>query len=190
MQATQEYLHQQPQRKPPHILLISAALVAFIGLTLFALKITDPALPDMTIQPLDGYEVQWLSQPRDLTTTINDLQRTLYAGNCRYTLHGWSADNKLYYGSNCIRDLWEYNSINGNGVRRIEALPANFEPATQITRWDRSRSSTGPSKPRGTQGFVITFEKSTSPDGTVEAAVTQDFFYDPLDVIVLRQTDE
>lgn len=160
-----------------------AALGLMLAAPVFVLWMYGPfSLP---IQLRAGYQIAWLTEPGNmLSSAIKSSQESYDIVGCRYTLHGWSANNVLYYGSDCAGDMWRYDPLLDREPQPIEALPADFEPTTQIIRWD---APTGPQPPSGITNFTITFEKTSSPDGGMEAAVVQRTFYGPLDVIVVNR---
>ena len=101
---------------------------------------------------------------------------------CKYKLHGWSNDHRLYFGSNCSNDLWMYDPQKGETRRKIQRLPHNFEPVSLVKSYQ--------SRPMGQSGLSVTriVEESDSMDGQYEAFVIQDSFYGPFDVLVMRRS--
>ena len=169
--------------------------VRFFASTVFAFLILSPLAVlqiygpfTLATQLRQGYEISWLTEPNNrLASAIKSAQNEYEITGCRYTLYGWSTDNRLYYGSNCTNDLWQYDPAAGTPEpQRITSLPQGFEPSTRITKWGKS---TGPQPPLGIESFTITFEKIASFDRTMEAAVIQKTFYGPLDVIVVHRPD-
>ena len=137
-----------------------------------------------SVDVVQGYELDWLTQPQGyFASAFKSAQRAHDINGCKYRLHGWSGDNRLYYGSECGNDLWLYNPLSSDGPQRIDLLPTGFAAATEI--------SARLARARGEDTLWVTriVEDSTSADGMFSAAVIQDSFYGPFDVIVMRRAD-
>ena len=159
-----------------------------------------------TFEPPPGYDVIWLTQPESsLAGTIRRAQaeiEDLY-GSCEFRLLGWSEDNKLYYNKgnghpNCIygdgNALWLYDPVTGKQAERIKRLPDGFTSSSTILK--------GPRHPEEAElkakypNFVEIsawagrlVEESTSPDGTMKAAVIQDWSPLHYEVIIIQPAD-
>ena len=137
-----------------------------------------------SVDVVQGYELNWLTQPQGyFASAFKSAQRAHDIDGCRYRLHGWGGDNRFYYGSECGNDLWLYDPQSGDGPQRIKMLPGAFSAATEI--------SATLARPRGEDTLWVTriVEEATSADGMFRAAVIQDSFYGPFDVIVMRRAD-
>lgn len=159
-----------------------------------------------TFEPPPGYEVNWLTRPESsLAGAIRRAQfeiEDLYV-SCEYRLLGWSGDNKLYYSRgdgapNCIygdgNPLWLYDPVSGNEPERIKRLPDGFTSSSTVLRGPRHPDEAEMKANNPNFGEIIAWpdrlvEESTSPDGTMTAAVIQDFSAYHYEVIVMRRAD-
>ena len=159
-----------------------------------------------TFEPPPGYDVIWLTQPESsLAGTIRRAQaeiEDLY-GSCEFRLLGWSEDNKLYnnkgngYPNSIYGDgnaLWLYDPVTGKQAERIKRLPDGFTSSSTISKVPRhpEEAELKAKYPNFVEisawaGRLV--EESTSPDGTMKAAVIQD--WSPLnhEVIVIQPAD-
>lgn len=175
-------MSKRTRNKSRLIVIILSVCGLLITVPFAVMRIYEPFT--LSVQEKNGYEMNWLTQPKNqLASSLKTAQNAFDITGCRHALHGWSADNKLYYGSNCQNDLWLYDPLTSQEPQRISELPDDFESETKIVQWDKP---TGPRPPKGIRNFTITFEKSTSPDNRMEAAIIQEQFYGPLDVIVMH----
>lgn len=134
-----------------------------------------------------GYTMQWLTEPENqFASAFKSAQRLYEKEGCQYTLYGWSTANELFYGSNCDGNFWQYNPQTQRKPVRAAEIPNAVVAQSTVTRWT---SNVGPSSPGGFQEFVITQEKSTSPNGRMEAAIIQNTFYGPYDIVILIQEE-
>ena len=137
-----------------------------------------------TVRVARGYELIWLTQPQGrFASAFKTAQREHDVNGCEYLLHGWSPDNRLYYGSDCGNALWMYDPQTGEKPRRLQHLPVDSGSLTAVT-------ATGNFRPSGQDGLSATWvtEVSLSPDGRSRAAVIQDSFYGPFDLIVMHRS--
>lgn len=137
-----------------------------------------------TVRVANGYELSWLTQPQGrFASAFKTAQREHDVSGCKYLLKGWSLDNRIYYGSNCGTGLWMYDPKTGEKPRRLQHLPVDSESLTAVR-------VTGNSRPSGQDGLSATLvaETSLSPDGRSLAAVIQDSFYGPFDLIVMHRS--
>ena len=137
-----------------------------------------------SVDVVQGYELNLLTQPQGyFASAFKSAQREHDIVGCKVRLHGWSGENQLYYGSDCRNDLWRYDPLSRNGPQRIELLPTDFAPSTGI--------SATQVRTHGGDSLWVTriVEESLSPDGMFRAAVIQDSFYGPFDVIVMKPAD-
>lgn len=131
-----------------------------------------------------GEELNWLTEPEGaLGGAIRRAQPRLDIYGCIYKLHGWSKDNRLYYDTGgaatyglqfCSAQVWRYDPNSSSEPQLIWWLPADFESASQIV--DGPPFEEKEDTPPG--GGVFAWpkrivEESTSPDGTMSAAVIQ-----------------
>lgn len=141
----------------------------------------------LTVQVKPGYTMQWLTEPQNYFASVFKSAQRLYENQgCHYTLYGWSTANELYYGSDCEPNFWQYNPQMRSEPQPVMAIPSSVPEQSVVTRWT---SNVGPSAPHGFQEFVITHEKSTSPDGQMEAAIIQNGFYGPFDIVILTRAE-
>ena len=157
-------------------------------------------------EPPPGYEVNWLTRPE--SSLAGAIRRGLsemddIRGSCEYRLLGWSGDNKLYYSKgdgypNCIYGdgniLWLYDPVSGNAPGRIKRLPDGFTSSATVLRGPRhpdeaEMKAENPNFVEFSAWKNRLVEESTSPDGTMKAAVIQDFSAYLYEVIVLRRAD-
>ena len=158
-------------------------------------------------EPPPGYEVNWLTRPESsLAGAIRRAQHgieDLYQGSCEYRLLGWSGDNKLYYSKgdgypNCIYGdgniLWLYDPVSGNAPERIRRLPDGFTSSATVLRGPRHPDEAkmkAEAEDPSSVGIIAwpdrLVEESTSPDGTMKAAVIQDFSAYLYEVVVMRR---
>ena len=159
-----------------------------------------------TFEPPSGYEVNWLTQPE--SSLAGAIRRGLsemddIRGSCEYRLLGWSGDNKLYYSRgygypNCIygdgKILWLYDPVSGNAPERIKRLPDGFTSSATVLRGPRHPDE---EEMKAKIPNFVEFdswknrlvEESTSPDGSMKAAVIQDFSAYLYEVVVMRRAD-
>ena len=53
-----------------------------------------------SVRVAQEYELNWLTQPEGkFASAFKSAQREHDVYGCRYLLHGWGRDNRLYYGS-------------------------------------------------------------------------------------------
>ena len=147
-----------------------------------------------------GEEMNWLTEPEGaLGGAIRRAQPKLDIYGCIYTLHGWSEDNKLYYDTGgatfglqiCSARVWRYDPTSSPEPQLIRWLPADFEPATLIV--DGPPFEEKADTPTG--GGVLAWpkrivEESTSPDGTMRAAVIQDWNGINFEVVIVEPSRE
>lgn len=129
------------------------------------------------------YELNRLTQPDGVfASAFKSTQREHDVVGCKYRLHGWSGDQRLYYGSDGRNDPWMYDPQSGEKPHRTQRLPV--DPGISST------VSTADIRPTGKDGLWVSrvVEESTSADSMITAYVIQDSFYGPYDVIVLRRT--
>ena len=165
------------------IRVVSAAILAAIMAAPFAVLFMYAPYSLRTVRVSSGYELIWLTQPQSrFDSAFKTAQREHDVHGCEYLLHGWGPDNRLYYGSDCGNTLWMYDPQTGEKPRRIQSLPLNSEFLTPVT-------ATGNTRPSGKNGIWATWvaETSLSPDGRSRAAVIQDSFYGPFDLIVMHR---
>ena len=161
---------------------VSASILAIVLAAPFSITQIYGQYSLRTVVASRGYELDWLTQPEgNFASAFRSAQREHDVTGCKYRLHGWSKDHRLYFGSNCINDLWMYDPQKGETRRRIQRLPFNFEPASSVKSYQ--------SRPMGQSGLSVTriVEESDSTDGNFEAFVIQDSFYGPFDVLVMRR---
>ena len=142
-------------------------------------------------------QLNWLTAPQgSLGGAIRRAQYQLDIYGCIYRLRGWSEDNKLYYdtgGSNivglrtCAAQVWEYDPESGGGPRPTGWLTGDFVPASEIVAGPPFEEKEKPAA----GGMTIAWpkrivEESTSPDGTMRAAVIQDWTSLQYDVVVME----
>lgn len=85
--------------------------------TALAFPLLSPLLYDehrLYAKPASGYQMQWVTQPGSrIGNALKAAQRQHESSWCRYTLHGWSNENELYYGSSCQFGYWRYDPATG-----------------------------------------------------------------------------
>ncbi|MCY4413041.1 MAG: hypothetical protein OXC27_21490 [Caldilineaceae bacterium] len=159
-----------------------------------------------TFESPPGYEVNWLTRPE--SSLAGAIRRGLsemddIRGSCEYRLLGWSGDNKFYYSRgygypNCIygdgKILWLYDPVSGNAPERIKRLPDGFTSSATVLRGPRhpdeaEMKAENPNFVEISAWKNRLVEESTSPDGTMRAAVIQDFSAYLYEVIVMRRAD-
>ncbi len=159
-----------------------------------------------TFESPPGYEVNWLTRPE--SSLAGAIRRGLsemddIRGSCEYRLLGWSGDNKVYYSKgdgypNCIYGdgniLWLYDPVSGNAPERIKRLPDGFTSSATVLRGPRHPDE---AKMKAENPNFVEFdswknrlvEESTSPDGSMKAAVIQDLSAYLYEVVVMRRAD-
>ena len=133
-----------------------------------------------TVASARGYEIDWLTQPEgNFSSAFKTAQREHDVHGCRYRIHGWSKNNRLYFGSRCMNDLWMYDAQKKEDPQRIQRLPRGFEPVSAVKTWQV--------RPSGQGGLWVTHvvEESESKNGRTKAFVVQDSFYGPYDVLLM-----
>ncbi len=164
--------------------IVSAAILGAILVAPFAVIQMYGPYTLRSVGVAQGYELQLLTQPQGyFSSAFKSAPRAHDIDGCKVRMHGWSIDNQLYYGSDCRNDLWRYDPLSRNGPQRIELLPTDFAPSTGI--------SATQVRTHGGDSLWVTriVEESLSPDGMFRAAVIQDSFYGPFDVIVMKPAD-
>ena len=165
---------------------LRAVSAAFLGLIIaapFAVMFMYGPYSLRSVSVAQKYELNWLTQPEGkFASAFKSAQREHDVLGCRYLLRGWSSDNRLYYGSDCGNGLWMYDPQSGKKPRRIQHLPVDSGSLTTVNPTDHSR-------PSGKDGLWATkvVEDSMSPDGRFRAAVIQDIFYGPFEVLVMHR---
>ena len=135
-----------------------------------------------TVKVASEYELNWLTPPEGrFASAFKSAQREHDVYGCRYLLHGWGRDNRLYYGSYCRNELWMYDPQADEKARRIQQLPVDSGSLTPVP-------PTGHTRRNGEGGLWVTrvVEEAMSPDGKFRAYVIQDSFYGPYDVLVMQ----
>ena len=173
--------------------IVPLALIAVAPLAVPAMYGRYDALEVYEAPP--GYEVDWLTQPQSfLEGAIRRAQYELddFHGRCQYRLLGWSGEDELYFftenapWASCNGgDYWTYDAAGDGGLRRIEGPPGDFESSTEVTPGPEHPS--GDTSITGWRGRLV--EESVSPDGTMKAAVIQDWSPLHFEVVVLRRVD-
>lgn len=171
-------------RKGWRVRAVLGALVSFIlAAPLFVTQMYDPyVLRSVSAAPV--YELNWLTQPVGVfASAFKSAQREHDVVGCKYRLHGWSGDQRLYYGSDCRNDLWMYDPQSGGKPRRIKRLPVDSGISSTVI--------TAHFRPTGKGGLWVSkvVEESPSADSMNTAYVIQDSFYGPYDVVVLSRTN-
>ncbi len=143
-----------------------------------------------------GNEVDWLTQPRSfLEGAIRRAQYELddFYGRCQYRLLGWSGESVLYYstedapwGSCNGGDYWMYDAAGGGGPVRIDGPPGAFVSSTEVSPGPEHPS--GDTSITGWRGRLV--EESVAPDGSMRAAVIQDWSPLHFEVVVLRRAEQ
>ena len=143
-------------------------------------------------RPAPGYEMQWVTQPSNrFTSALKSAQREHESHGCTYTLYGWSADDVLYYGSDCHFGFWQYDPVRDNEPRPVSRIPNVVKDRSSVDRGIHFDSGVifYPEHPQGfdpSTGFPsIVYEKVSSPDGRWVAAAIMNY-YGPRDVVILR----
>lgn len=161
---------------------VSASILALVLVAPFALAQIYGQYSLRTVEASRGYVLDWLTQPEgNFASAFRSAQREHDVTGCKYRLHGWTTDHRLYFGSSCVNDLWMYDPQKSELPGRVNRLPSDFEPASSLkSYW---------SHPMGQSGLLVTriVEESKSTDGRYKAFVVQDSFYGPYDVLVMRQ---
>ena len=135
-----------------------------------------------SVRVAQEYELNWLTQPEGkFASAFKSAQREHDVYGCRYHLHGWGRDNQLYFGTDCRKDLWLYDPLAGQKPQRI--------PHSNVDLGSLSAVTSGLNGQIGAGGLWVTYsiKESMSPDGKFRAAVIQDSFYGPYDVLVLNR---
>lgn len=139
-------------------------------------------------KPAAGHDMQWLTQPSNgFDSAFKSAQRVHEKYGTTYILYGWSSDNVLYYGSDHGSTLWQYDPAYQDNPLQIEAVPAEVIQNAIVEKMKRNIYPSHPSQlSPDTIDYIITYEKSVSPDGKwVSAAIKN--YYGPRDVIVLTR---
>ena len=163
---------------------VSAAILASIIAAPFAVMFMYGPYSLRTVRVARGFELIWLTQPQGrFASAFKTAQREHDVNGCEYLLHGWGPDNRLYYGSDCGNALWMYDPQTGEKPRRLQHLPVDSRSLTAVT-------ATGNFRVSGQDGLSASWvtEVSLSPDGRSRAAVIQDSFYGPFDLIVMHRS--
>lgn len=173
---------------------VPLALIALAPLAVPAMYGRYDALEVYEAPP--GYELDWLTQPQSfLDGAIRRAQYELddFHGRCQYRLLGWSGENELYYftenapWASCNGgDYWMYDAAGGGRSQSIEGPPDDFESSTGVSPGPEHPS--GDTSITGWRGRLV--EESVSPDGTMRAAVIQDWSPLHFEVVVLRRTEQ
>lgn len=157
-----------------------------------------------TFEAPPGYAVHWLTRPESsLAGAIRRAQYKLEIDSLEYCLLGWSDDNKLYYSKrdgqpNCIygdgNALWLYEPVTGTKPERIKRLTDGFVSSSTVLKGPRhpEEAELRAKNPNFVEisswaGRLV--EESTSPDGTMKAAVIQDWSHRHYEVIVMKRAD-
>ena len=162
----------------------SASAARIIVAAPFAVMIMYGPYSLRTVRVANGYELTWLTQPQGrFASAFKTAQREHDVRVCKFLLKGWGPDNRIYYGSNCGTGLWMYDPKTGEKPLRLQHLPVDSESLTAVR-------ITGHFRPSGQDGLSATrvTETSLSPDGLSLAAVIQDSFYGPFDLIVMHRS--
>lgn len=143
-------------------------------------------------QPADGYEMVWITQPDNAwMSAFKTAQRRHDAHGCTYSLHGWSSDAVLYYGSSCEAGVWRYDPAANSEPQWISALP----DGVALSEVDSGvhHPSGGISYPTPPIGFslatrfdFITYEVARLPEHGLTAVAIMNW-YGPRDVVILSQ---
>lgn len=137
-----------------------------------------------SVKLAQGYELVWLTEPEGrFASAFKSAQREHDVKGCSFQLHGWSRDNLLFFSSECSNNLWTYSPQSGGKPQSSQHLPTGPGSLTAVTFTKHTRSS-------GKDGLWVTkvVGESLSPDGRSRAAVIQDSFYGPFDIIVMQQS--
>ena len=163
---------------------VSATFLSLIIAAPFAVMFMYGPYSLRSVSVAQKYELNWLTQPEGrFASAFKTAQREHDVNGCEYLLHGWSPDNRLYYGSDCGNALWMYDPQTGEKPRRLQHLPVDSGSLTAVT-------ATGNFRVSGQDGLSASWvtEVSLSPDGRSRAAVIQDSFYGPFDLIVMHRS--
>ena len=161
---------------------VSAAILASIIAAPFAVLFMYGPYSLRTVRVARGYELSWLTEPEgNFASAFKSAQREHDVFGCKYRLHGWGPDSRLYFGSKCRKDLWMYDPHVDKKPRRIQRLPFESGSLTEVT-------PSGHSRPMGDGGLAVSrvIEDSISLEGKFRAFVIQDSFYGPYDVLVMQ----
>ena len=165
---------------------LRAVSATFLGLIIaapFAVMFMYGPYSLRSVSVAPGYELNWLTQPKgNFASAFKSAQREHDVYGCRYLLHGWGRDNRLYYGSYCGSSLWLYDPQTGEKPPRIQHLPVDSGTLAPVP-------PTGHTRLNGEGGLRVSrvVEEAMSPDGRFKAAVIQDSFYGPYDVLVMQR---
>ena len=160
--------------------IVSALILGLVLAAPFAITQIYGQYTLRTVVSAPGYEINWLTQPKGrFSSAFKSAQREHDVTGCRYRIHGWSKNNRLYFGSHCRNDMWMYDAQERGNPRRIQRLPRGFEPVSAVKTWQVRHSGQG--------GLSVTkvVEESESKDGRTKAFVVQDSFYGPFDVLIM-----
>lgn len=147
-----------------------------------------------------GEELNWLTEPEGiLDGAIRRAQYKLDIYGCIFRLHGWSRDNKLYFDTGgavhgvqtCSAQVWQYDPTSSPEPQLIRWLPADYVSASRIVEGPPFEEKED--TPSG--GVTLAWprrivEESTSPDGSMRAAVIQDWNGIQFEVVVVEPSRE
>jgi hypothetical protein len=168
-------------------------ILSLLGaLSVIALPWLFPYQPALNAAP--GYMMQSVTQPSNPVLGFVKMAYLFSDGvPCEYDLLGWSAENQLYYQSQCEGEtrLWSVNPYQPNEYGPIEALPSELDQekiaksdVLEMVRADGIR----PESAEPTVREIKLLEGSLlSPDGQWLAAITQ-HIYGPQDVVLLKNS--
>lgn len=180
----------------PNVLNVLARIYLLIGiLAALAFPLLLPSLYghyQPYAKPAPEYEMQWITQPSNrFSSAFKNAQRAHDKHGCTYRLYGWSADNVLYYGSDCRFGFWQYDPARDSEPRPVSRIPDVVKDRSSVDRGIHFDSGVifYPEYPQGfdpsTRFSFIVYEKVSSPDGRWVAAAIKNF-YGPRDVVILR----
>ena len=161
---------------------VSAAILASIIAAPFAVLFMYGPYSLRTVRVARGYELSWLTEPKgNFASAFKSAQREHDVFGCKYRLHGWGLDSRLYFGSKCRKDLWVFDPQVDKTPRRIQSFPFESGSLTEVY-------PTGNSRPLGDGGLAVSrvVEYSILPGGKFRAFVIQDSLYGPYDVLVMQ----
>ncbi|MCJ7736818.1 MAG: hypothetical protein MUQ10_05815 [Anaerolineae bacterium] len=160
---------------------------------MLAFPLLSPFLYDehqLYAKPAPGYEMQWVTHPESgIGSALKTAQREHEGSWCRYTLHGWSNENVLYYGSSCRFGYWRYDPATEER-RRVISIPEYVRDYPDV---NEEYASVGQGMTVvHLQGFdssaqypVIVYYSAMSPDGQWLAVAVREY-YGPHDVVILK----
>ncbi len=161
---------------------VSAAILASIIAAPFAVLFMYGPYNLRTVRVHREYELSWLTEPKgNFASAFKSAQREHDVFGCKYRLHGWGPDSRLYFGSKCRKDLWVFDPQVDKTPRRIQSYPFESGSLTEVTPSRHFR-------PMGDGGLAVSrvVEDSISPEGEFRAFVIQDSLYGPYDVLVMQ----